>query len=77
MIGAVYPSGRGEEVMALSAIWSVSKKGEKSIVLKTEDLQGRSLRSIVDEEIEKVEKVGKKKNWIGGKEGFGFKVEVL
>jgi retrograde regulation protein 2 len=31
----------------------------------------------VGEEMEKVEKVGKKKNWIGGKDGFGFKVEVL
>jgi retrograde regulation protein 2 len=63
--------------MGLSSIWSVSKKGEKTIILKTEDQQGRSLRSIVEEEIEKVEKVGKKKNWIGGKEGFGYKVEVL
>lgn len=78
LIGAVYPSGRGAESMALHAEWSVSKKkGEKMIVLKTTDRKGGSLRSVVEEEADRIEKVGKKKNWIGGKEGFGFKVEVL
>ncbi|KAI4761783.1 Ppx-GppA-domain-containing protein [Aureobasidium sp. EXF-3400] len=77
LIGAVYPSGRGDEKMGLTAIWDISKKGEKVMVLKTSDKRGKSLRGIVGEEMEKVEKVGKKKNWIGGKEGVGFKVEVL
>jgi len=79
LIGAVYPSGRGDESMTLRAEWSFSKKkGEKMIVLKTSDRKGASLRAVVEEEAEKVEKVGKKKNWIGGKEGgVGFKVEVL
>jgi len=65
--------------MTLRAEWSFSKKkGEKMIVLKTSDRKGASLRAVVEEEAEKVEKVGKKKNWIGGKEGgVGFKVEVL
>ena len=78
LIGAVYPSGRGDEAMTLHAEWSLSKKkGEKMLVLKTKDSNGGSLRSILEEEVEKVEKVGKKKNWIGGKEGVGYKVEVL
>jgi retrograde regulation protein 2 len=77
LIGSIYPSGRGEEFMSLTSIWDISKKGEKVLVLKTADDQARSLRGLVEEEMEKVEKVGKKKNWIGGKDGFGFKVEVL
>jgi retrograde regulation protein 2 len=77
LIGSIYPSGRGEEFMSLTSIWDISKKGEKVLVLKTADDQGKSLRGLVGEEMEKVEKVGKKKNWIGGKDGFGFKVEVL
>ncbi|KAK6005201.1 hypothetical protein QM012_007980 [Aureobasidium pullulans] len=77
LIGAIYPSGRGNEFMSLTSEWSVShKKGDKMLVLKTVDTQASSLRSIVPEEMEKIEKVGKKKNWIGGKEGYGFKVQV-
>ena len=76
LVGAVYPSGRGEKAMSLSSSFSVSKKGDRVLVLRTGDQEGKSLRGIVEEEVEKVEKAGKKKNWIGGKEGWGIKVEV-
>ncbi|KAG9512179.1 hypothetical protein KCU79_g23859, partial [Aureobasidium melanogenum] len=49
---------------------------DKMLVLQTRDKQSSSLRSIVHEEMEKIEKIGKKKNWIGGKEGYGYKVQV-
>ncbi|KAI4728296.1 Ppx-GppA-domain-containing protein [Aureobasidium sp. EXF-10728] len=78
LIGAIYPSGRGNEVMDLSSAWNVSPKhGDKMLVLRTRDGQGSSLHAIVPDEMEKIEKCGKKKNWIGGREGFGFKVQVL
>ncbi|THX47206.1 Ppx-GppA-domain-containing protein [Aureobasidium pullulans] len=76
LVGAVYPSGRGEKAMSLSSTFSVSKKGDRVLVLRTGDQEGKSLRGIVEEEVKKVEKAGKKKNWIGGKEGWGIKVEV-
>ncbi|KAI5251315.1 Ppx-GppA-domain-containing protein [Aureobasidium subglaciale] len=77
LIGAVYPSGKGQGAMTLGASWGVSKKGEKTLVLKTQDQAGRSLNSIVEDEMEKIEKAGKKKNWVGGRDGWGIKVDVL
>jgi retrograde regulation protein 2 len=35
------------------------------------------LKDTMDELLEVIEKVGKRKNWIGGKKGWGMKVKVV
>jgi retrograde regulation protein 2 len=76
LIGAFYPSGKGSHDLVLQSRWQITKKGEEMLVLCVADCKGESVNGLVGEEMERIEKVGKKKNWCGGREGYGFKVLV-
>lgn len=34
------------------------------------------LKEELDQDLKKIRKVGKRKNWVGGRDGWGMKVEV-
>lgn len=81
LVGAVYPAGivrDGDKgALGFEARWTETKKGNRELELIISGLgeldgSGEAYRK----EMKAIEKLGKKKNWIGGKEGCGFKVEV-
>ncbi|KAK0922976.1 retrograde regulation protein 2 [Friedmanniomyces endolithicus] len=78
LVAAVYPAGttaRNTGRLALSAIWDENGKGEPELRLKVvfaKDAQSSSFA----EDVHGVEKVGKKKRWVGGRDGVGYKVQV-
>ncbi|KAK5168881.1 retrograde regulation protein 2 [Saxophila tyrrhenica] len=79
LIAAVYPAGMGAGVqqdrLGLQANWDTSGKGRRLLVVTVsvgDDVDGKSL----EKEVKAIEKAGKKKNFIGGKDGIGHKVEV-
>lgn len=75
LVGSVYPAGRVvQERFGFEASVQKGKKGPE-IVLRVRKSQDVS-ETVSMEEIEKVEKVGKKKNWVGGRDGWGVKVRV-
>lgn len=78
LIGAIYPAGRGDGAMTLRASWFLTKKDKFSLMLSTRTGDGKmSLRTIAEEEVDKIEKAGKKKNWIAkGNDSFGFKITI-
>ena len=71
LIGEVYPAGAvKEERLKLDAKW----EGDLLVV----DLAfGKgSDKDALGKAVKGIDKVGKKKNWIGGKEGWGIKIDV-
>lgn len=78
LLAAVYPAGVTEEAQSrikMSARWNTTGKGNPLLSLEIHldsRVQEESLRS----EIDGIEKVGKKKKWIGGKDGIGHRVEA-
>ena len=75
-VGECYPAGivrDGEERIGFNAGWGVDKKGERCV-----EVQVRLRRDdeVIPSFVGDLEKVGKKKNWIGGRDGWGIKVEV-
>lgn len=80
LLGAVFPSGvvRGGRV-SFSAGTEAGKKGTE-IILRVdfahEAGDGDSGVEVFEAELKAIEKVGKPKNWIGGKEGWGYKLRV-
>lgn len=81
-IGLVYPAGRapgGEMRMKLAVRWAdgLGKKGNlQGIVVKL--VAGKSVtKEMANEMIDELEKLGKKKNRVGGREyGFGIPIRV-
>lgn len=78
LIGAVYPSGRaGGEALALEAKWGVTGKGNELLVLEVRTTEGGDAEGeVFTGEVQQIGKAGKKKNWIGGRDGYGHRVEV-
>ncbi|KAK8206890.1 retrograde regulation protein 2 [Zalaria obscura] len=75
LVGAVAPAGRLEEgEVEVVAGWGRGKKGERVEVRVGFGEVGAE--EVFRGEVEKVEKVGKRKNWVGGREGAGWRVEV-
>lgn len=75
LVGSVYPAGRVvRERIGFEACVRKGKKGAEIVLVVRRS--GDSMETISREEIEKVEKVGKRKNWVGGREGWGIKVRV-
>lgn len=78
LLASVYPAGFIEEAqprVKLSARWARTSKGNPLVsleILLASRVEKESLRG----EIDKIEKVGKKKRWIGGKDGIGHRVEA-
>lgn len=71
-VGDVYPAGViGQERVGLRAAW----EGKGVVGLDVEWRAGVD-GSVFEKGWSGIEKVGKKKNWVGGREGWGFKVEV-
>jgi retrograde regulation protein 2 len=87
MIARMYPAGVIEEAKPranVSASWKdgMGRDGEKSGFEITFRIQKRiddpfMLKDTMEDLLGVIEKVGKRKNWIGGKEGWGMKVKVV
>lgn len=75
LVGEVYPSGRGPEELTLRSVWDVTGKGNDLLVLQARTVDGRANELFADE-LEQIAKAGKKKNWVGGKEGRGHRIEI-
>jgi retrograde regulation protein 2 len=77
LIASVYPAGvvSGAERLRLSTKWDTDDKGRPLLVLRA------VVSADVDDEVfgveaKAIEKVGKRKRWIGGRDGIGHRVEV-
>ncbi|KAK3052798.1 retrograde regulation protein 2 [Extremus antarcticus] len=79
LIAAVYPAGVAEGAqyarLALHASWDADEKGRPVLLTKV-SLEDDADTMVFEKEIKAVEKAGKKKNWIGGRDGIGHKVDV-
>jgi retrograde regulation protein 2 len=82
IVGDVYPAGRiSQPRLKFEAHWSsgLGKKGlHHGVVLTIHAKEGDSMTTpdVLRNAIEKIESVGKKKNRIGGRSGFGVPIEV-
>ncbi|KAK5114476.1 hypothetical protein LTR62_002411 [Meristemomyces frigidus] len=78
LVASVYPAGiTGQNTgrVALKSVWGQSSKGEAEISLRVSFAQ--DVRSAgFEKEVHEIEKVGKKKRWIGGRDGVGYRVAV-
>jgi retrograde regulation protein 2 len=76
--GEVFPAGFVENAadrLEFQAKWDRDEKGRE--VLGLEVLFGADLAPEAFEKVVKgVEKVGKRKRWVGGRDGAGFRVDV-
>ncbi|KAL5115425.1 retrograde regulation protein 2 [Pleosporales sp. CAS-2024a] len=75
VLGAVYPAGVvGDERVRVQVRWELTRKGKEKLCVEFGLGEGvDELDEGLDAALRKVEKAGKKKNWIGGR---GYKVEV-
>lgn len=80
LVAAVFPAGvcnsQNEDRLKVKASWQEGEKGERRLSVSVR------FGSEVDSEmfcgeVKNIEKVGKKKNWVSGKDGFGYKVAVV
>jgi retrograde regulation protein 2 len=86
VIGSLYPAGTINEAkprVVLSATWSAELgrgKDEEGVLLtfsiqKVED-DPMMLKGTLEDLVGAIEKVGRRKHWIGGKDGWGMRVSV-
>ena len=73
VLGEVYPAGWEEKRVEVESWIGEGKKGPR---LEVRFRAEGEWRAVLEEEVGAVEKVGKRKNWSGGREGWGLKVEV-
>ena len=84
LVGDVYPAGviRKERIGVVSARWmaGLGKKGMmdgvRLVVRVREEGEAMTERGVLREAVERVERVGKKKNWVVCREGYGVPVSV-
>lgn len=86
LLSRLYPSGRIDEskprvVLTSEWAWDLGRKKQREGVQLTISVQKvkndpAKLRKALRDHVGIVEKVGKKKNWIGGPDGWGMKVKV-
>ncbi|KAJ5485732.1 hypothetical protein N7530_000032 [Penicillium desertorum] len=86
ILGQLYPTGSidtSKPRIIPSAQWKngLGKKGKKEGLDLTISIQKVAydpshLRQELENDVQKIEKVGKRKNWIGGRNGWGIKVRV-
>jgi retrograde regulation protein 2 len=80
LVAAVYPAGVPNGQLAqrlrLEFSWRKEAGKKKTQILLRVGLAKDLDRDEFEKEIKNIEKIGKKKNWIGGKDGIGFKVQV-
>lgn len=89
VIASIYPSGTVDNSrprIRVEAEWAsgFGKSGQKEglrlkfVIKKTEENQDPlRLKELLESLAGKVKKVGKKKNWIGGPEGWGMSIDVI
>lgn len=80
LVAAIYPAGvcdsRNEDRLKIKTSWRDDSKGKQQLLISVRF--GSEIDSnMFSEELKDIEKVGKKKNWIGGKDGCGYKVTVV
>ena len=81
LVAGVFPAGYvggagAEGRMKVESKWQRDEKGRAELgvrVFLSGDVDARSL----EKEIKGVEKVGKRKRWIGGRDGLGYRVDVV
>lgn len=86
LISRLYPSGKIDEskprvVLSSEWAWGLGRKKEREglrLIISVQKMKHdpAKLRKALSENVGLVQKVGKKKNWIGGEDGWGMKVEV-
>jgi len=79
LVSEVYPAGfveDGEDRLRIQGKWDRDEKGRSALVLQVCFGQGMD-KAAFGKAVKAVEKVGKKKRWIGGKDGDGHRVEVV
>lgn len=87
VVGKLYPTGimnslRPRVWASARLVTDLGKKGDKFGVELTFTMQHLSsdqmrTKEVLERMAKKIEKVGKKKNWIGGRTGWGMKVKVV
>ncbi|TKA83110.1 hypothetical protein B0A55_00884 [Friedmanniomyces simplex] len=78
LIASVYPAGitaQNTGRLALRAAWDESNKGDPEVNLQVVFAKDAH-SSGFGREVLGVEKVGKKKRWVGGRDGVGYKIRV-
>lgn len=77
LVGSVYAGGvvrGGAERMEVEGGWKEGVDGRRvAVVVRVREGE----EGVVEGGVKAVEKGGKRKNWGGGREGYGFKVEVV
>ncbi|KAL6402675.1 retrograde regulation protein 2 [Ilyonectria robusta] len=86
LISRLYPAGDIEEskprvVLSSEWAWDLGRKKKREgvrLVISVQKVKDdpAKLKKALRDHVKIVEKVGKKKNWIGGEDGWGMKVEV-
>jgi retrograde regulation protein 2 len=86
LISRLYPSGKIDErkprvILSSQWAWDLGRKKQREGVVLTISVQKvehdpAKLRKALRDHVKIVEKIGKKKNWIGGPDGWGMKVKV-
>ncbi|KAK6430205.1 retrograde regulation protein 2 [Oleoguttula sp. CCFEE 5521] len=78
LIGTVWPAGWKEQAgerLKFETTWENDKKG--NAMLRVRVMLGKDISAeVLEQEIHGLEKVGKRKRWVGGRDGAGFKVAV-
>ncbi|KAK4548732.1 hypothetical protein LTR36_008505 [Oleoguttula mirabilis] len=78
LLASVFPAGvadRSKGRIQLKAGWTKDKKQRSLLSLHVKFGPGVNAQAF-SKELSSIEKVGKKKGWIGGRDGFGHKVAV-
>ncbi|KAM5343902.1 hypothetical protein ACJ41O_012439 [Fusarium nematophilum] len=86
LISRLYPSGKIDEgkprvVLSSEWAWDLGRKRQREGVTLTISVQKvkndpAKLKKALRDHVKIVEKVGRKKNWVGGPDGWGMKVKV-
>lgn len=86
VLGQLYPTGSIDTFkprIVPSAVWAsgLGKKGNKSglkleITIQRVPSDPTHLKAELEHDVKKIEKVGKRKNWIGGRDGWGMSILI-
>nr|POE77813.1 retrograde regulation protein 2 [Quercus suber] len=78
LIASVYPAGMVEhdpQRLHLTSVWEMDEKRRSILTLQVHVGRSTGVEAF-EKELRDIEKVGKKKRWIGGHDGVGYKIAV-
>ncbi|PPJ59427.1 hypothetical protein CBER1_02419 [Cercospora berteroae] len=77
LMASIYPAGPlvGQERLRLKAAWDRDEK-QRALLRLEVGVSGDVDEEVVEHEAHEVEKVGKRKRWIGGRDGIGHRLSV-